>query len=80
MTEEQKEDENSVGMCYQVMTEEKLTEEYYNSKFKSNESHFSKSDIKQAVIFSYNKAKKEFEVQIEKMKSDYECLLDEKLN
>ena len=30
--------------------EEKLAEGYYNSKFKSNESHFSKFDIKQAFL------------------------------
>jgi len=32
------------------MTDKEIAEEYYNSKFKSNESHFSKSDIEQAFL------------------------------
>jgi hypothetical protein len=32
------------------MTDEEMADKYYDSKFKSNESHFSKSDIEQAFL------------------------------
>ena len=47
------------------MTDEEMVEEYYNSKFKSNESHFSKFDIEQAFLAGLKageaKANKEIE-------------------
>ena len=50
------------------MKDEEMAEAYYNSKFKSNESHFSKSDIEQAFLAGLKagevRAKKEIEEEL----------------
>lgn len=57
---------------------EKEAEEWVENNLHSTEEDYIKA-FKDGAEFGYNKAKEEMQAQIEKMKADYDKLLDEKI-